>query len=199
MKLAAPFPQQRVSSDSPSTSRSNVFPTHCAFALLLMPFWMPSTFACGAAQSSWEQPSRRGRTTSSRPHRSSQTRPSNRTSPRARSRTARQNPFRLSGKSDDERCPQRDSRYGRPHLLDGLQENIRICSALHAFQHIAGSMLQRHIQVLADVVVAGDGLQQPAGNPIGIGIKKPQPPSPSIRASLSSNCASPSFSPKSSP
>ncbi len=36
-------------------------------------------------------------------------------------------------------------------------------------------MLQRDIEIFADIVVPGDGLQQPAGDAVRIGVKEAQP------------------------
>ena len=67
---------------------------------------------------------------------------------------------RLAGEADDEDGAQRDAGDSGADLFDGLQENVGAGAALHALQDVGRSVLQRHVEILADVVVARDGLEQ---------------------------------------
>ena len=48
-------------------------------------------------------------------------------------------------------------------------------AALHALEDGGRGVLQRHVEVFADVVVAGDGFEQAAGDAVGIGVEEAQP------------------------
>ena len=48
-------------------------------------------------------------------------------------------------------------------------------AALHALQHRGRCVLQRDVDVRADLVVGGDGLQQLAGDLVGIGVEEAHP------------------------
>src|SRR4029077_6795395 len=83
--------------------------------------------------------------------------------------------FSLSRKTDDERCAQRDAGNRTPHFFNRAQEDISARTPLHAFQNARRRVLQGHIDVGTDLFVGRNGFKQPAGDFVGIGIKKPYP------------------------
>ena len=48
----------------------------------------------------------------------------------------------------------------RADLLEQLEEDIAVRAALHAFQHGRAGVLQRHVDVLHQRVVRGEGVEQ---------------------------------------
>ena len=64
------------------------------------------------------------------------------------------------GKSDDHAGADRHAGDGAANALDQLQENIAVRPALHALQHRRAGVLQRHVDVLDQRVVRGDGVEQ---------------------------------------
>src|SRR6185437_9758486 len=83
--------------------------------------------------------------------------------------------FGLTREAHDERRPQHDARDDGARLLDELEENLRSAATLHALEHGWTGMLERDVEVLRDIVVACDGLQQPRGDLVGIGVEETQP------------------------
>src|SRR5262249_52817465 len=81
----------------------------------------------------------------------------------------------LAGKADDEGGAQCDPGNSGPGFFDGLEEDFSSGAALHALEHIRRGMLQRYIEVFADVVVLRDGFEQAASDAIRIGVKEPEP------------------------
>ena len=61
---------------------------------------------------------------------------------------------RLAGEADDEAGAERDAGNGGADFFEGLQENVGAGAALHALQHVGRGVLQRHVEIFADVVVA---------------------------------------------
>ena len=43
------------------------------------------------------------------------------------------------------------------------------------FEDGGGGVLEGHVEILADVVVAGDGVEQAAGDAVGVGVEEAQP------------------------
>ena len=70
---------------------------------------------------------------------------------------------------------QRDAGDGRADFFKRLEENVGAGAALHALENVGRGVLQRHVEILADVVVPRDGFEQPAGNAIGIRVEEAQP------------------------
>src|SRR5712692_5364282 len=79
------------------------------------------------------------------------------------------------GKARDERRAQRNAGNGAAHLLNRSQKNIRASAALHALQHSWRRVLQRHIDVRANLAMRGDGFEQTAGDLVGISVEKANP------------------------
>ncbi len=77
--------------------------------------------------------------------------------------------------ADDEGGSEDDAGDGGADLFDGLEEDVGVGSALHALEDVAGGVLQGDIEVFADVVVAGDGVEEAAGDLVGIGVEEAEP------------------------
>ena len=105
----------------------------------------------------------------------------------------------FAGKSDDEDGAKGDAGDGGADFLESLQENVGAGAALHALEHVGRGVLQRNVEIFADVVVARDGFEQLAGDAIGVGVEEAQPAEIGILASVSSRVARPSLRPRSSP
>ena len=50
--------------------------------------------------------------------------------------------------------------YGAPYPLDRLEEDIAVGAALHALEDARAGVLQRDVDVIANGVVRGDGIEQ---------------------------------------
>ena len=85
---------------------------------------------------------------------------------------------RLAGEADDEAGAEGDAGDRGANLLEGLQEDLGARAALHSLENFGRGVLERHIEILADVVVFRDGLEQAAGDAVRICIEKPQPAQP---------------------
>src|SRR6202044_3536545 len=68
-----------------------------------------------------------------------------------------------------------DSGNGGADLVESLEKDVGAGSALHSLEHVGRRVLQGHVEIFADVVVARDGFKQAAGKAIGIGVEKTQP------------------------
>src|ERR1035438_1515128 len=77
--------------------------------------------------------------------------------------------FGLTGEAYDKRGAESDAGNDTAHLLDRTEEQVRSSAPLHALQDARRGMLQRDINIGADVVVSGDGVEQAAGDFVGIG------------------------------
>ena len=81
----------------------------------------------------------------------------------------------FAGKADDEGGAQSDAGNCCADFFQCLEEDLRAAAALHALQNRGRGVLQRQIEILADVVVPGDGVEQFAGDAVGVGVEEAQP------------------------
>src|SRR5208337_3444771 len=79
---------------------------------------------------------------------------------------------RFAGEADDEAGAQRDLRDRRADFLQRLQKNFGAGAPLHTLQNGGRRVLQWQVEIFADVRVLRDGLDQAAGNAVGIGIEE---------------------------
>src|SRR4051812_33225785 len=75
----------------------------------------------------------------------------------------------LAGEADDKGGAEGDAGNGGADFLDGLEEDFGSGSALHALEDIGRGVLERNVEVLADVVVLRDCLKELAGNAVRVG------------------------------
>ena len=67
---------------------------------------------------------------------------------------------RLAGESGDERGAQGDAGDGGANFFQSLEEDFGAAAALHALEDGGRGVLQGQVEVVADVVVSGDGVQE---------------------------------------
>ena len=82
---------------------------------------------------------------------------------------------RLAGEADDEAGAEGDAGDGGANFLEGLQEDIGAGAALHGFEHGGRGVLERDVEIFADVVVLRDGVEQLAGDAVGVGVEEAEP------------------------
>src|SRR5208337_1823928 len=82
---------------------------------------------------------------------------------------------RFSREADDETGAEGDAGNGGANLLQCLQENIRTRPALHRLEYSGRCVLKRDVEVFADVFVAGDGVEELAGDAVGVGVEEAEP------------------------
>ena len=82
---------------------------------------------------------------------------------------------RLAGKADDEGVRRAMPGTAARTLSRVFRKISAPAPRFMRFEHVGRSVLQRHVEILADVVVARDGVEQPAGDAIGIGVEEAQP------------------------
>ena len=82
---------------------------------------------------------------------------------------------RLSRKTDNEAGAEGDAGDSGADLGERLEEDVGACAALHALEDIGRGVLERKVEVLADIVVARDGFEQLASDAIGIGVEESEP------------------------
>ena len=63
----------------------------------------------------------------------------------------------------------------RADALEQLQKRVAIRSALHARQHVAAGVLQRHVHVFRQARVRGDRVEQSLRDAIGIAVEEAHP------------------------
>ena len=66
----------------------------------------------------------------------------------------------FAGEADDEAGAEGDAGDGGADLLEGLEEDVCAGAALHGFEDGRGGVLEGDVEILADVVVRGDGLKR---------------------------------------
>src|SRR5208282_5003474 len=81
----------------------------------------------------------------------------------------------FAGEADDEGCTQSDAGHRSAHLLQSLLENLSSRPALHPLQNVGRSVLQRHVEIFANVVVLRDRFEQLSRNSVRISVKEAQP------------------------
>ena len=81
----------------------------------------------------------------------------------------------FSGKADDEAGAEGDAGDGGADLGEGMQEDFGGGAALHALEDIGRGVLERQVEIFADVGVRGDGFEQAAGDAVGIGVEEAEP------------------------
>ena len=82
---------------------------------------------------------------------------------------------RFARKTRDERGAQNDAGNGGANFFESLEEDFRAAAALHALQDFRRRVLERQVEILADVVVASDGVKKIIRNAIGIRVEKAEP------------------------
>src|ERR1039458_5323539 len=63
-----------------------------------------------------------------------------------------------------------DARYSRADLFQGLEKDVCAGAALHCLEDSRRGVLERNVEIFADVVVLGDGVEEFAGDAVGIGV-----------------------------
>ena len=92
--------------------------------------------------------------------------------------------LRLSGKSGNQGCPQGDIRNFPAQGADDIFKIFSGCPPPHAFQNPVAGMLDRQIQVMADLRLLLHGLNQFRINLLGITVQDPDPAQPRNPAQL---------------
>src|ERR1019366_4980229 len=64
---------------------------------------------------------------------------------------------------------------GGADIFEGLEEEVGACAALHALEHSGRGVLEWNVEIFADVVMAGDGREQAAGDAVGVGVEEAEP------------------------
>ena len=83
--------------------------------------------------------------------------------------------FGFAGESHDERRAQSHAGNGRADAAEQLQERVAIRSALHPRQDVAAGVLQRHIHVLREARVRGNGVEQALRHAVRIAVEEAHP------------------------
>ncbi len=81
----------------------------------------------------------------------------------------------FSGKADDEAGAESDAGDGGADLGEGTQEDFGGGAALHALEDGGRGVLERQVEIFADVGVRGDGFEQASGDAVGIGVEEAEP------------------------
>src|ERR1035438_5117378 len=81
----------------------------------------------------------------------------------------------FAGEAHDEAGADGDAGNGAADALDQLEENIARSSALHALKDAGAGVLERHVDVLGERGVFGDGVEQALGDLIRIGVEEADP------------------------
>src|ERR1700759_1310290 len=82
---------------------------------------------------------------------------------------------RLAWEANDEGCAEGNAGNCSANLLNCLEKDVGAGSALHALEHVRRRVLQRNVEILADVVVLRDGFEELAGDAVGVGVEKAHP------------------------
>ena len=82
---------------------------------------------------------------------------------------------RFAGEADDEAGAQGDAGNGGADFFQSLEKDLGAAAALHALENCGRGVLQRQVEIFADVVVLGDGFEQAAGDAVGIGVEEAEP------------------------
>ena len=81
----------------------------------------------------------------------------------------------LTGKTDHDSGSQGRIGHGLPDPLEKGEQLFFILAAPHPFEHRCAGMLDRHVEIGADVVMIIDRVEQGIVNPIRMPIEKPEP------------------------
>ena len=82
---------------------------------------------------------------------------------------------RLAREPHDEAGADGPARTDAPDAFDQFEEDVGRPAALHAPQHARARVLQRHVDILHQRLVRGDGVQQPPGHLVGVRVQEADP------------------------
>ena len=83
--------------------------------------------------------------------------------------------FRFAGEAHDERSANRNARNGLPRFLQHFQKRVAVAAALHAGQHVAAGVLQRHVDVFRQAGMRGNRIEQFRRDAVRVAVQEAHP------------------------